>query len=196
MQVRFSSHGYLGHFDSNALDLVRTMVHFSPQIFPPSPVNAMPRKQTFLALSSAIPLALAFLLCFTADLQAQDSRDVATVVHAYDRALRSGDSATALSLLTEDAVILESGGIETREEYRSHHLPSDIEFAQAVEATQSPLRVTVRGDVAWVASTNVAKGTFRGRPVNSVGAELMVLTRLSGGWKIAAIHWSSRARRP
>jgi ketosteroid isomerase-like protein len=93
-------------------------------------------------------------------------------------------------------VILESGGLETREEYRSHHLPSDIGFAQAVEATQSPLRAKVRGDVAWVASTSVSKGQFRGRPVNSVGAELMVLTRGAGGWKIAAIHWSSRASRP
>lgn len=160
----------------------------------PSLVNTMPKKP-FHALSSAILLAVAFLLCSAATLSAQDSLDVATVVRAYDRALSTGDSATALSLLTEDATILESGGMETREEYRSHHLPSDIEFARAVQATQSPLRITVRGDVAWVASTSTAKGTFRGRPINSVGAELMVLTRLSGGWKIAAIHWSSRALR-
>jgi ketosteroid isomerase-like protein len=141
------------------------------------------------------PIALALVLCFVPPLAAQDSLDVANVVHAYDRALRTGDSATALRLLTDDAVVLESGGMETREEYRSHHLPSDIEFAQAVQATQSPIRVKVRGDVAWVASTSVVQGQFRGRPINSVGAELMVLTRGAGGWKIAAIHWSSRARR-
>ncbi len=39
-------------------------------------------------------------------------------------------------------------------------------------------------------------GEFRGRPVNSAGAELMVLTRVQGTWKISAIHWSSRTRRP
>ena len=141
------------------------------------------------------PIALAIMLCFVPPVAAQDSLDVANVVHAYDRALRTGDSATALALLTDDAVVLESGGMETREEYRSHHLPSDIEYARAVQATQSPLRVKVLGDVAWVASTSVAQGQFRGRPINSLGAELMVLSRGAGGWKIAAIHWSSRARR-
>lgn len=125
-----------------------------------------------------------------------DSSLVAATVTAYHRALAAGDSAAALSLLTDDAVILESGGIETREEYRAHHLPSDMQFAQAIQSTESPVRVKVRGDVAWAASTSVAQGQFRGRAVNSVGAELMVLTRLADGWKIAAIHWSSRSRRP
>ena len=148
--------------------------------------------------------ALAFLLA-TEPIRAQksafvpgmhtDSASVAAAVIAYQRALATGDSARALSLLTDDAVILESGGMETREEYRSHHLPSDMEFAQAVRTVDSPVRVKVRGDVAWAASTNIATGQFRGRPVNSVGAELMVLTRVDGTWKIAAIHWSSRARR-
>jgi len=125
-----------------------------------------------------------------------DSAAVAATVVAYHRALAAGDSTTALSLLAEDAVILESGGMETRAEYRSHHLPSDIEFARVIAATEGRVGVTVRGDVAWATSTNVAQGQFRGRPVNSVGAELMVLTREAGGWKIVAIHWSSRARRP
>lgn len=125
-----------------------------------------------------------------------DSAAVAATVVGYHRALVAADSSAALALLTEDAVVLESGGMETREEYRSHHLPSDMQFARAVQAREGPLRVTVRGDVAWAASTSVAQGTFRGRPVNSVGAELMVLTRGPGGWRIAAIHWSSRARRP
>jgi ketosteroid isomerase-like protein len=163
----------------------------------------MTHQHKFLAQSLTVATALAIILCSAAPLAAQDrlirqndSSDVARVVHAYDRALRMGDSTAALALLADDAVILESGGIETREEYRSHHLSSDMEFAQAVQRTQSQLRVRVRGDVAWVASTSVAQGQFRGRPINSVGAELMVLTRNVGGWKIAAIHWSSRSRRP
>lgn len=93
-------------------------------------------------------------------------------------------------------VILESGGVETREEYRSHHLPADIAFARAVKSDRSAIRVVVRGDAAWVASTSTAQGEFRGRAVNSVGAELMFLVRDGDAWRIAAIHWSSRARRP
>lgn len=124
-----------------------------------------------------------------------DSAAVAAVVERYHQALESGDSAGALAILTSDAIILESGGMETREEYRSHHLPADIAFARAVKTVRGPIRVVVRGDVAWAASTNIVEGEFRGRRVNSASAELMVLTRAADGWKIAAIHWSSRTRR-
>ena len=124
-----------------------------------------------------------------------DAEDVTqtTFVNAL-RALERGDSAAAVALLAPDAVILESGGLETVAEYRAHHLASDIEFAKAVPETRSAIQVAVRGDVAWAASTTTSKGTFRGRAVDSSGAELMVLTRTADGWRIAAIHWSSRRR--
>ncbi len=126
---------------------------------------------------------------------ASDSAEVAAVVDRYHRALAAADSATALSLLAPDAMILESGGLETRAEYRGHHLPGDIEFARAVRSERGPVRVTVRGDVAWAVSTSTTQGEFRGRQINSAGAELMVLTRTPEGWRISAIHWSSRNRR-
>lgn len=125
-----------------------------------------------------------------------DSAAVATAVERYHRALVAGDSAAALALLAPGAVVLESGGAETLAEYRAHHLPADIAFARTTQATRAPVRVVVRGDVAWAASTSTAAGSYRGRPVDSAGAELMVLARDAGGWKITAIHWSSRARRP
>jgi ketosteroid isomerase-like protein len=125
-----------------------------------------------------------------------DSISVAGVIDRYHRALAEGDSAAALELLAPDATILESGGVETREEYRAHHLSSDIQFARAVPSTRSPVQVTVDGNVAWAASTSTTQGTFRDRAINSSGAELMVLSRDTEGWKIRAIHWSSRARRP
>lgn len=124
-----------------------------------------------------------------------DSAAVTAVVDRFCAAIAAGDSATALSLLTPDAVILGSGGIETRDEYRAHHLPGDIAFATAVKSDRGPKRVFVRGDVAWVASTNTTSGEYRGRPVNSAGAELLVLARSGQEWKISAVHWSSRARR-
>lgn len=124
-----------------------------------------------------------------------DSADVVATVNRYHEALTAGDSATALALLAEDAVILESGGIETRAEYRSHHLPGDIAFARAVRSVRGPVRVVIRGDIAWASSTSVTQGEFRGRAINSAGAELVVLVRTPAGWKISAIHWSSRTRR-
>ncbi|MGH7711345.1 MAG: DUF4198 domain-containing protein [Gemmatimonadaceae bacterium] len=126
---------------------------------------------------------------------ASDSSDVAAVVGAYHRALGAGDSTAALALLAPDATILEGGGIETRDEYRSHHLAGDIGFARAIKGERGPIRVVVQGDIAWATSTNTTQGDYRGRQINSASAELMVLSRTSTGWKIRAIHWSSRARR-
>ena len=125
-----------------------------------------------------------------------DSTAVAAVVNGFHAALSSGDSTTALRLLAPDALILESGGVETRAEYRGHHLPGDIEFARAIRSQRGPIRVRVEGSTAWATSTSTTQGDFRGRAINSAGAELMVLTRTPDGWRIAAVHWSSRTRRP
>lgn len=125
-----------------------------------------------------------------------DSADVASVIARFHGALGRGDSLGALALLSPDVIILESGGSESLAEYRSHHLPADIAFARAVPGTRGPIRITVRGDVAWAASTSDTRGEFRNRPVSSAGAELMVLTRAGADWRISAIHWSSRNRRP
>ena len=124
-----------------------------------------------------------------------DSAAVAATVDRFHAAIVAGDSALALSLLGPDAVVLESGGVETREEFRAHHLPADIAFAQAVKSERAAMRVFVRGDVAWASSTSTTTGEYRGRQVNSVGAELVVLARVGKEWTISAIHWSSRTRR-
>jgi ketosteroid isomerase-like protein len=124
-----------------------------------------------------------------------DSAAVAATVARFHRALENGDGAAAMALLAEDALIQESGDQETRAEYRAHHLSADIEFSRAVRPRQGPVRVRVRGDAAWASCTSATDGTFRGRAVRSAGAELMVLTREAGGWRIRAIHWSSHTRR-
>lgn len=124
-----------------------------------------------------------------------DSADAVAAVDAYHAALTAGDSVAVDRLLSEDAIILESGGVETRAQYLGGHLRGDIAFAQAVPRQRGPITVRVRGDVAWATSTSVTQGEYRGREINSASAELMVLVRAGSGWRIAAIHWSSRARR-
>lgn len=124
-----------------------------------------------------------------------DSAAVAEVVEQYHQALAEGDSAAALVLLGQGALVLESGHIETRDRYRSEHLPADIQFARAVPGTRAPVVVFMHGNVAWTVSSVRARGVFRGRAVDSQGAELMVLERGRDGWKIRAIHWSSHSAR-
>jgi len=121
--------------------------------------------------------------------------DVVQVIDRFHNALATGDSTTALTLLADDVTILESGGMENKEHYRSGHLAGDIRFAAAVPRKRSEVAVTVVGDVAWATSTNTAEGQMGDREVNSRGAELIVLSRASGVWLIRAIHWSSRAVR-
>lgn len=124
-----------------------------------------------------------------------DSAEVVRAVRHLDELLAKGDTTGVMTLLMDDAVILESGGMESRAEYQAHHLKSDAEFARAVKSERTIRSVTVRGDAAWVSSTSTTEGTFRGRAVNSMGAELVALVRTAAGWRISAIHWSSRARR-
>jgi ketosteroid isomerase-like protein len=146
-----------------------------------------------LLLPLSLAIGGAFRPCVPALAQASsDSAAVAGAVKHYHDALAVGDSAAALALLSPTVIIMESGSVESLREYRSHHLAADIAFTRAVKETRSPVRVKVQGNVGWTAATGTTRGTFRGKPVNSAGAELMVLTRGADGWVISAIHWSSR----
>lgn len=126
---------------------------------------------------------------------AADSAMVAGTITRFHDALAAGDSTTALSLLADGVIILESGGKESKAQYRSGHLRSDIAFARAVKAQRGAPSVRVEGNTAWAASTSTTQGEYNGRAVDSSGAELMVLVRTPEGWRITAIHWSSRQRR-
>ena len=121
---------------------------------------------------------------------------VLATVRGFHDALRTGDSLAALRFLAPDVRVLEAGEIEAFDEYRRGHLAADIAFTQAVPSTSSEPIVTVDGGAAWVSSTSRTTGTFRGRSIDSMGAELMVLARTPAGWRIRAIHWSSRNVRP
>lgn len=147
-----------------------------------------------LAVSLALVLAVAARPA-AAQAPSADQQAVLATVHAFHEAVARGDSLAALGLLADDVMVLESGGLETRAEYRGQHLPGDIAFAQAVPTTRGEPSVVVLGDAAWVTSTSRTTGTFRSRSVNSVGVELVVLSRGAEGWRIRAVHWSSRTIR-
>ena len=147
-------------------------------------------------VSLAILLAAVFVTVSPSRaLGASDSADVAATMSRFHPTLAAGDSATVLTLLSPDLQVLESGGIESLADYRAHHLAADIAFARTVPSTRRVVRLTVQGDVAWVVSESTTQGESAGRPINAVGAELAVLRRGTTGWRIVAIHWSSRNRR-
>jgi ketosteroid isomerase-like protein len=123
-----------------------------------------------------------------------NERDVTMVLESFYGAMKAGDTAAAMALIAPDAQFVESGRLETRDEYEKNHLPADIQFEKQVNGVRGPMRVTFQGDTAWVIGTTDFEGTFDGTPVNFVSAQLAVLTRETGDWRIRSIHWSSRRR--
>ena len=130
----------------------------------------------------------------TSSAQQTEEAAVRAVVARFQTALTSGNAAGAMAVVGADAVFLEAGGVETRAEYEKNHLPADIEFEKDVPMKRGALRVVVSGDAAWTTCTTELKGTFQGRAIDSIGTEMMVLSRTAGGWQIRAVSWSSRAR--
>ena len=119
----------------------------------------------------------------------------AAVVARFHAALAAGDSAGAARLLDTAVVVLESGDLETRAAYLRDHLPADIKFARSAKSVRQVKSVEEHEGTAWVVSTSRATGKFEGRPVDSDGAELIVLRRVGPDWRIVAIHWSSHKHR-
>ena len=154
------------------------------------------RARTVAVVLSSLAVVPVLALVPLSGQTAGDSAAITKVVSAFHAGLKSGDSAAVMQLIAPDALFFEAGGVETRDEYEKHHLPADIEFEKVVTSTRSPIRVVVNGQSAWASSTSEFTGTFKGRAVDSLGAELMVLSHEPAGWRIRAVHWSGRARKP
>lgn len=114
-------------------------------------------------------------------------------VEAFHDALHSGDKAKALGLLSPQVAIYEAGYVErSRDEYASHHLGGDMEFAK--NSARKVLKQTERidGDTAIVWEETETTGTSRGKPVHVFGTGTAVLEKKGDTWAIVHIHWSSR----
>lgn len=136
----------------------------------------------------------ALLLSCVAQVSAQESP--ADVANRFHDLLASGDSLGALALLVPDVVIFESGRVEaSREEYRSHHLGTDVQFASSVKREIIDQRTEMMGDYVLMLTQTRVSGTFREREINNLGVETLVLRRTAEGWRIVHVHWSSRRER-
>lgn len=97
-----------------------------------------------------------------------DTATPAGKVDAFHAALASGNTAAALTLLAEDVLIFESGGVErSRAEYASHHLQADAAFNAAVSRRLNSRMHGAQDETAWVMSVETLKGAYRTRPINS-----------------------------
>lgn len=124
-----------------------------------------------------------------------DSLAAVSAVERFHAALSAADSARAVSLLSDDVLIIESGHIQTRAEYLGGHLGADMKASQASKGERTVTKVTLVGDAAYVVSRTLSPPTGAAGSTGSESVELMVVTRMASGWQIRAVHWSSRRRR-
>ena len=73
-------------------------------------------------------------------------------------------------------------------------LPALLRNRRASANARRSTRLRQVGDAAWLWAVSAVRGSWRGREVDSLGTELLVLAKEGGGWRIRAIHWSSRKR--
>ena len=120
------------------------------------------------------------------------AQEAATVVDAFHAALGRGDATAAAAFLASDALIYESGGVEQgKAAYASHHLGADAAFSKATQSVVTRRSGQANGNLAWIATESTTKGSYKERPINSVGTETMVLRRDGASWRIVHVHWSS-----
>lgn len=148
-------------------------------------------RRSLLALS---PLVLA---AGSAPAWAAAGADAVATVEAFHAAIARSDAAAVADFLLEDAVIYEQGGAESsKAEYVQAHLPGDIAYSQGMTDTVTDRRSSAQDGVSWVLTQGRTTGTYDGKKVDRLTTETMVLKKTRGAWRIAHIHWSSRAAPP
>ena len=121
-----------------------------------------------------------------------DEADVKAAIETFYAAMKKGDPKAAMAMIAPDAVFVESGRLETRQQYEESHLPSDIDFEKQITGTRGPWRITINGNTAWGIASTEYKGPVDGRELSFVSTQLAVVTRGEDGkWLIRSIHWSS-----
>src|SRR5688572_4223902 len=147
------------------------------------------------ALSTAIATTLATMsLSACGQPTAEAQTEVRNTLESFYAAMKNADNARAMSHIAEDAVFVESGRLETREEYEKNHLPADISFEKQVSGKRGEWKITIEDNTAWAIATTDYDGIFDGAPVAFTSAQLAVLSRDGDAWRIRSIHWSSRRR--
>ena len=123
---------------------------------------------------------------------ATDEADVKAAIESFYSAMKKGDPKAAMAMIAPDAMFVESGRLETRQQYEESHLPADIDFEKQITGKRSPWNIKVNGDTAWGIASTTYEGTVDGADVNFVSRQLAVVTRGEDGkWLIRSIHWSS-----
>lgn len=116
----------------------------------------------------------------------------AQAVSAFHQALNQSDQKKARSLLADNVIIFEGGGVErSADEYANHHMLADMKYLSSVNSKLLEHQVYISGDIAYSISRSETMGSYKGKAINTTGMESMALKKTRNGWKITHIHWSN-----
>ncbi|TXH02812.1 MAG: DUF4440 domain-containing protein [Nevskiaceae bacterium] len=119
----------------------------------------------------------------------------AGIVDDFHELLRQGKRAEVLALLTEDAVVFETGYAgQSRDDYAQNHVSDDADFAGVTDYQVQHRQVLQEGETAWVLTQATVQGIFGDQNVDLQQTETMILRHRAEGWRIAHIHWSAHSR--
>jgi uncharacterized membrane protein len=110
---------------------------------------------------------------------------------AFHHALEEGNGSIALEWLADDAVILEGGVAQSKDEYASHHLGSDMAFLRAMQSKRLSREIREANGVVTIITRTQLAGTYQERSLDIVSSETAVLTQTETGWRIQHLHWSN-----
>ena len=118
------------------------------------------------------------------------------VVERFSAALAAGDLAKVAAELDANVVILESGGAErSSAQYLAGHAKSDATFLKTAHIMLKNRTAVAGNDMAWVASESEIHVMNKDKMLAILSTETMVLKKVGAAWKIAHIHWSSKAKK-
>jgi ketosteroid isomerase-like protein len=114
------------------------------------------------------------------------------IVKQFHHALQAGNEVIVRQSLADNVQIYEGGKVErSLADYASHHMHADMAYLKGLSITLKEHQVTITGDIAISTAISHAQGEYKGKSVDSITMETLVLVKqVDGGWKITHVHWS------
>jgi len=114
------------------------------------------------------------------------------IVRQFHHALQTGNEAIVRQSLAANVQIYEGGKVErSLTDYASHHMHADMAYLKGLTITPTEHQITITGDIAISTAISHAQGEYKGKSIDSITMETLVLTKQAdGSWKITHVHWS------
>ena len=116
----------------------------------------------------------------------------AIVADKLYEALSTGDVSTVKALLAKDVLVLEGDHAQnSRVEYMSGHMLSDMVFLPNVTREIISRSVSHSGDLAWIITKTRTIGQYEDKYIDTEGREMLVMKHDGEKWQVTLIHWGA-----